>query len=922
MKKIYYLFNLLCMMAIVASCTNSSKTTTGESANLKIEKKKRTAEEKAEDTRQRFLYEFNMQKNPFTNDIPRQEKEQELKNALIEKQNNLSFKTNTNSYISRGPSNLGGRTRSIIVDISDNTGNTIIAGGVSSGVFRTTNGGANWTKVSSNSEIHNVTSIAQDTRPGFENIWYYGTGEYRGNSARLGNTNFYGNGIWKSTDSGLTWQQMQETANGDLTVFDNFFDFVIDMEVHPITGELFVATAGKVYRISSFGPVVELELNDDGVGWTDLEITSTGRVYAAIDGRNANNGVYTSASGSGKWEKIAANGTVTDWNAGRRITLALAPSNENILYALYDNGQSNSAANRVSEADLWQYNAATTTWTNYTAKMPDEPGADSNGNDPFSHQGSYDLVVAVKPDNENFVVIGGTNIYKIDNITSDTTFKRIGGYAGPGTYGKYSEGGVDHHPDIHAVAWDLNDKKVMYSGTDGGIHKTNDVSSNFVRWENLNNNYLTYQFYHVNMLNKVGSDYILGGAQDNGTTNGGTDSGLTNKSDMTPIFSGDGAAVATTEVEGIFGASSVNYVCFQNGPFYRQTGGPGTGTLIRPIESIDANNNPVYYPSQFVTYFYMDPDNVSTLYYASINKVLMTNNAPGVTGDSWTLLGSLPRGEEISIFSVTRGAYDPASSYLLIGGKDGSVFKLNDPQNATDLNNMVNITPSEVFTGNASASGQYTSGISVHPTNPDIVMITYASYGSSIKNIFITNNATSATPTWTEVERNLSAHSIRSAAVVEVNGQTQYFVGTARGLYKSNDPSVADWTLEGANEMGIPVVSGLVYRPSDNVMLIGTHGNGMYETNLNASLSIDDTVLNDVNLAMYPNPTQYSLKFASNNYSLNDDTNYLIYDIKGKQIAKGTLKDNSINVATMAKGMYVVTLNNGKKSVSKKFLKN
>ena len=45
-----------------------------------------------------------------------------------------------------------------------------------------------------------------------------------------------------------------------------------------------------------------------------------------------------------------------------------------------------------------------------------------SGNDPFAIQGGYDLVVSVKPDNENFVVIGGTNVYKIENIVTDATF--------------------------------------------------------------------------------------------------------------------------------------------------------------------------------------------------------------------------------------------------------------------------------------------------------------------------------------------------------------------------------------------------------------------------------------------------------------------------------------------------------------------
>ena len=99
--------------------------------------------------------------------------EKEYLNALVAKQRAETNRTTSSTYTSRGPTNLGGRTRAMAVDLSDATSNTILAGGVSSGLFRTTNGGASWTKVSSNGEIHNVTAIAQDPRVGFQNIWYY-----------------------------------------------------------------------------------------------------------------------------------------------------------------------------------------------------------------------------------------------------------------------------------------------------------------------------------------------------------------------------------------------------------------------------------------------------------------------------------------------------------------------------------------------------------------------------------------------------------------------------------------------------------------------------------------------------------------------------------------------------------------------------
>ena len=149
---------------------------------------KKTPEERALYNEARELHEFYRQVNPITGEVPIAEKRLEFKQAEESqlRSNNLAMaRAIQTNYINRGPTNFGGRTRSLVIDRSDATGNTILAGAVSGGVFRTTNGGSSWTKVSSNDEIHNVTSIAQDPRTGFENTWYYGTGEGTGNSAAL-----------------------------------------------------------------------------------------------------------------------------------------------------------------------------------------------------------------------------------------------------------------------------------------------------------------------------------------------------------------------------------------------------------------------------------------------------------------------------------------------------------------------------------------------------------------------------------------------------------------------------------------------------------------------------------------------------------------------------------------------------------------
>ena len=840
---------------------------------------------------QRLLHEFNMQKNPTTGLVPKEDKQRELTTALSMKENNRYRRAFSNTYISRGPSNLGGRTRAFAVDLSDKTSNTMLSGGVSSGLFRTTDAGASWTKVSANDEIHNVTALAQDPRVGHQNKWYYATGEWSGNSATLGSA-YRGQGVWHSTDNGISWNKILET-DSIFENFDSYFDYNNALQVNPVSGDLFIATTAKIYRYDGVNLNVEIELPLNELGWTDVVITSTGRVFASLEGL----GVWTSPTGNDSWTQIAQDDSPANWAPTGRIVLAEAPSNTNIIYALYANGNSGNI-----EADLWKYDLSTNTWTDYSDKLPDEPGGDSPGNDPFAIQGGYDLVVSVKPDNENFVVIGGTNAYKIEDISSDATFFRIGGYANNEGYANYREGGVDHHPDIHVLEFDSNNNNILYSGTDGGVHKTNDITASSIEWTSLNNNYVTYQFYHVDLIPEMGSDLVIGGAQDNGTKFGGIDFGRPDNTSMGDLAGGDGVAVGI----GVLNSQLQLYFGFQKGDIYIYD---NNFRNIKPTGSPSGNN------ALFVTYFYLDPDNNDNLYYAGKQTLYKTSDALNVTSDTWDNAGTLSTNEDLRTFATTRGAYDAASSYMLLGGESGGIFRFDDPVNTANLNAAVNITPAAASTD----EGTVVSGLAIHPTNKDMALAVYANYG--INSIFLTTDATSANPTWTLVERNLSMHSIRSAAITTVGNEIRYFVGTARGLYSNSDPLNNDWEIEGANTIGLAVVSSLVYRPSDNKLLIGTHGNGMFETTVQGTLSSDDfSKITDVYL--YPNPTQDVLNFRSTSGDFGSILSYKIYNLTGKIILNGTLKNQKIDVHTLNSGVYFVNITFGNSDQTIKFIKN
>lgn len=891
---------------IVFQKNYSSKASVQENSPT-IASVKRSLEEKQQASLDRLQYEYDLLKDPNTGKVSQEQQDRQREAALSIQAKNGNRKSSS-TYTSRGPSNLGGRTRALVIDISDETSNTMLSGGVSSGVYRTTNGGDSWDRVSANNDIHNVTCIAQDPRPGFQNTWYYGTGELAGNSASIGAL-FLGQGVWQSNDSGLTWDVIPETSFL-FEQFDSDLDIINEIEVNPTTGDLFIATANTIYKYDGTDLIEVLNPDSaENLHYSDLTIDPSGRIYASIGGSQPNtNGVYLSEDNGETFSRIAQNGSPAGWSSAGRTVIATVPSNDNYIYVIYRNGLS--SADDDIEADLWRYNRATGIWEDFSSTLPDLTSTPVPGIDPFSIQGGYDLEVSVSPSDENYVVIGGTSAYRIRDIENDPEFRLIGGYNGPQAVIYNTLAGDDHHPDIHTLVFDPFNENVLFSGSDGGIHRTDDIDSAArVDWVNLNNNYQTYQYFNVFLDQREGSDIVIGGAQDNGTTYGGIDVGEENNTEMSNLFGGDGVSVGLARPNG---EDLVAYFGLQNGFIFRsnlpETEEP---ELIRPLFAFQSG--------LFVTLFHLDPDNTENIYFANNNNVFRTTSASVVSTTTWADMGPLPIVQRIRSFATTRGEYDPTSSFMLVGGQSGGVFRLDDPENNPSLANAVNITPE----GAAISDFSVVIALAIHPTNHDIAMAAYSNFG--IPSIFITSNATSDNPTWTLVERNLAPFSIRAAQIIENDGP-QYFVGTARGLYSSSDPLTSDWEPEGVEEMGIPLVNDLEYRPSDRTMLVGTHGNGMYQTQFSPVLSTEDvdSKLTDNNLSTYPNPAIDQLNFRLNGQGATFNS-FEIIDYTGRMIDRASFDstaERSIDVSNLSTGIYflrVTTQNN--QTVVRRFVK-
>ncbi|SDW14306.1 Por secretion system C-terminal sorting domain-containing protein [Lutibacter oricola] len=139
----------------------------------------------------------------------------------------------------RGPNNVGGRTRAVMYDPNDSTHKRVFAGGVSGGLWVNndiTSASSAWSLVDMPNNLA-ISCITYD--PNTPTTFYVGTGE----SYVQGDVN--GNGVWKSTDAGVTWTKAFGGVTGE-TTFESNAKLTVNSP-GSIAGEYVITTA-------AFGP--------------------------------------------------------------------------------------------------------------------------------------------------------------------------------------------------------------------------------------------------------------------------------------------------------------------------------------------------------------------------------------------------------------------------------------------------------------------------------------------------------------------------------------------------------------------------------------------------------------------------------------------------------------------------------------------
>ena len=331
------------------------------------------------------------------------------------------------NWVERGPGNVSGRTRGIIVDSRASDNRTWFAGSVGGGIWKTTDAGLSW--VNKTPLLSNLATTVLVQSASNPNIMYCGTGEGFFNADAVN-----GGGIFKSVDGGNTWTLLASTA---VSAFRNVNRIIID----PVQPNIVLAATNE--GLSGIHRSV-----DGGATWTRV-FSSNFRVqdlratpgnfsvqYAAVNSA----GVYKSTDAGLTWSPASV-----DLPAGNRYEICVSPKNPQVLYASIEIGSSSALAYSDNAAASWStVSVASGTLPNWL-----------NG------QGWYDNTIEAHPYNSNIAMFGGIDLWKSELTggqatttglksiveTNTTSFLNFVNWGGP-----WRDGGIGKGTDFFNFA--------------------------------------------------------------------------------------------------------------------------------------------------------------------------------------------------------------------------------------------------------------------------------------------------------------------------------------------------------------------------------------------------------------------------------------------------------------------------------------
>jgi photosystem II stability/assembly factor-like uncharacterized protein len=699
-------------------------------------------------------------------------------------------------WVPIGPENMGGRTRSILID-PDNPEKSLWAGSVAGGVWHSEDGGKTFLPV--DDLMSNLAISAMAMVPNNHTIIYAGTGEGFGNIDAV-----TGGGIFR-TVGGSPWERLNGTD-------DKKFESV---------NRIAISRDGKTLLVATTKGILRGKLDSDSakeVHWATEPTLSASTGFVLFDPKNDNNAIagelegghaYFSTDAGQHWTKAAA---AEPWTG--RVELAYATANSSIVYA----SVSVSTTDKDRNGEIWRSKDGGKT---YSRRKSLSDGVAANF---LGRQGWYaNTIWAGDPDNSDLVLVGGVDLWK--SRDGGDTLSRLSLWSETGSV----------HADQHTIASHPSFGKAnrtVFFGNDGGLYKAVNLESvgsdeHYTSgWTSLNDGYVVTEFYSGCVNTRTGT--IIGGTQDNGTVR------LVNnnerKKTWTTTMGGDGGWTVSDDdgSRSIFYSEYVYLSIFRsfddgasaefiNGQYWSDV--DGKFLWKRPPyqipDSYSSFTNEKDPAALFIAPFILDPNNSNRILAGGrslwrTDDARTPNDDQTRTGPSWFSIKPPIPGEAISALAIQSGN----ANNVWVGYERGSLFTSD---NATAAHPRWKQLSGPGISGPLPAGTLMTS-IAIDPTDSTIVYITYSSFKNS--NVWKTENNGKS---WRNIGANLPAAPARAVAIHPKDNKSIY-LGTDVGLFASAD-SGEHWgpSQEGPNSA--PIYK-LFWIGEDLVVV--THGRGMF----------------------------------------------------------------------------------------------
>ncbi|NUN08065.1 MAG: T9SS type A sorting domain-containing protein [Ignavibacteriaceae bacterium] len=334
----------------------------------------------------------------------------------------------------------------------------IYIGPANGGVWKSMDGGLNWSPTSDNEASLSMGAIAVDKYD--PNIIYAGTGE-----ATYSGASYYGRGLLKSTDGGQSWQHITAGLPSS-----SYFSRLV---IHPTrSSDLFAALGNSgLYKSTNAGLTWSLAISGR---CDDVLYSTTGDTVFALG--SGIGGIRRSIDAGNSFQAFS-----TGLPSMTRGHFDYCKSVPGVFYAAIYASSAVVTYKSVNFAETWSQIAT---------------GTDFRGS-----QAWYDLHCKVDPNNPAVAYVGTIDLWR----TTD------GGVSFANITNGYSGGPV--HVDQHNLVFHPTQPNTFLCLNDGGVWKSTDGGNSFI---NQNQTLTLTQFYRI-AASPFNPARILGGTQDNGT---------------------------------------------------------------------------------------------------------------------------------------------------------------------------------------------------------------------------------------------------------------------------------------------------------------------------------------------------------------------------------------------------------------------